>query len=59
MRKVILFLGILLGLWIGWYIAISYCISVIDRRGSVMKIEDWSRLKEIRDQLQEDKILFF
>lgn len=59
MNRVFLFLGMLLGLFLGWFMAINYSISVIDRRHSVMTIEDWSRLKDVRDQLSDDKILFF
>jgi len=58
-NRVFLFLGMLIGLFLGWFMAINYSISVIDRRHSVMTIEDWSRLKDVRDQLSDDKILFF
>lgn len=58
MNKLLFFLGVLLGVWMGWFFAISYSIDLIDRRTSVMRVEDWSRLKELRDQLVKDRVLF-
>lgn len=58
MNKLLFFLGALLGVWMGWFFAIHYSIDLIDRRASVMTIEDWSRLKELRDQLVKDRVLF-
>lgn len=58
MNKLVFFLGALFGVWMGWFLAINYSIDLIDRRASVLKIEDWSRLKELRDQLVKDRVLF-
>lgn len=58
MNKLLFFLGVLSGVWMGWFFAINYSIDLIDRRTSVMRVEDWSRLKELRDQLVKDRVLF-
>ena len=43
---------------LGWYSAVSYTLHLIDRRGDVLRIEDYSRLKEIGDKLRDDRFLF-
>lgn len=57
--RYIFILGVLVGIWVGWYGAITFVISVIDRREGVMTVEDWSRMRELRGQLETSKILFF
>jgi hypothetical protein len=54
-----IFFGLILGVWFGWFFAINYTITVIERKQGVMTVEDWSRMRELTLQLRKDKMLFF
>jgi hypothetical protein len=43
----------------GWFIAIQYSISVLNRKHDIIPIEDYSRLREIEVQLSKDRFLWF
>ena len=58
-KKVYLTIGLLFGIWFGWLMAVSFCISTIDQKQEVMTIQDWSRLKELKQILEKQKFLFF
>ena len=58
-KKVYLTIGLLFGIWFGWLMAVNFCISTIDQKQEVMTIQDWSRLKELKQILEKQKFLFF
>ena len=59
MKTLFISAGFIVGLWIGWFLAINFTLSVIDRKQGVMSVEDWSRMRELTVQLKKDRILFF
>lgn len=59
MKTLLISAGFILGLWIGWFLAINFTLDVIERKQGVMSVEDWSRMRELTIQLKKDRILFF
>jgi hypothetical protein len=59
MKRFYLFIGLVLGIQMGWFIAIQYSISVLNRKHDIIPIEDYSRLREIEVQLSKDRFLWF
>ena len=46
------------GVWIGWFFAILFVLNAIDHRLETVPIEDWSRMRELEQMLEEHKFLF-
>lgn len=52
------FLLCVFSLEVGWYSCNTYAVHLIEAKHGVLKIEDYSRLREIEDKLKEEKFLF-
>lgn len=59
MKTLLISAGFIIGLWVGWFLAINFTLSIIERKQGVMSVEDWSRMRELTVQLKKDRILFF
>lgn len=59
MKTLLISAGFIIGLWVGWFLAINFTLSIIERKQGVMSVEDWSRMRELTTQLKKDRILFF
>lgn len=59
MKSLAVAAGFVVGIWFGWFMAINYTLNIIERKQSVMTVQDWSRMRELTIQLKKDRILFF